>query len=69
VRVLHLAASTLESTVERALAALLATGEPFDYAALRERAAPVRPTLPAFPAPSEPDFTVYDGLLTGGLVR
>jgi len=69
VRVLHLAASTLESTVERALVALLATGEPFDYAALRERAAPVRPALPAFPAPSEPDFSVYDRLLTRGLVR
>jgi hypothetical protein len=69
VRVLHLAASTLESTVERALAALMAAGEPFDYAAVRERAAPVRPEIPALPAAREPDFAVYDGLLTTGLGR
>jgi hypothetical protein len=69
VRVLHLAASTLEATVERALAALLASGEPFDYAALRERAAPVRPDVPTLPAPRDPDFTVYDGLLSTRLGR
>jgi hypothetical protein len=69
VRVLHLAASTLEATVERALAALLTSGEPFDYAAVRERAAPVRPEVPALPAPRDPDFSVYDGLLSTRLGR
>jgi hypothetical protein len=69
VRVLHLAASTLEATVERALAALLAAGEAFDYAAVRERAAPVRPEIPALPAPRHPDFGVYDALLTTGIGR
>jgi len=69
VRVLHLAASTLEATVERALAALLVAGEPFDYVAVRERAAPVRPAVPALPAARNPDFAVYDGLLTTGLGR
>jgi DNA-binding XRE family transcriptional regulator len=69
VRVLHLAASTLEATVERALAALLEAGEAFDYAAVRERAAPVRPEIPALPAPRDPDFGVYDALLTTGVGR
>jgi hypothetical protein len=69
VRVLHLAASTLEATVERALAALLEAGEAFDYAAVRERAAPVRPEIPALPAPRDPDFEVYDALLTTGVGR
>jgi hypothetical protein len=69
VRVLHLAASTLEATVERALAELLASGEAFDYAAVRERAAPVRPEIPALPAPRDPDLGVYNGLLTTGMGR
>lgn len=46
VRVLHLAASTMESSVERALAVLLATGEPFDYAAVRALAAPEPSRVP-----------------------
>jgi hypothetical protein len=69
VRVLHLAASTLEATVERALTALLEAGEAFDYAAVRERAAPVRPEIPALPVPRDPDFSVYDALLTTGIGR
>ena len=64
VRVLHLAASTLEAPVERALAALLEAGEPFDYATVRERVAPIRPEIPMLPVPREPDFAVYDALLT-----
>jgi hypothetical protein len=69
VRVLHLAASTLESTVERALGALLAAGKPFTYADLKEQAAPARPAVPTLPAPREPDLTVYDGLLSSRLGR
>jgi transposase len=64
VRVLHLAASTLESTVERALAALLEAGEPFDYARVRELAAPARPELPALATPQAPDLGIYDALLS-----
>ena len=36
VRILHLAATTMESMVDSALALLLEAGEPFDYAAVRE---------------------------------
>jgi hypothetical protein len=69
VRVLHLAASTLEAPVERALAALLETDKPFDYALVRERVAPVRPDIPALPVPREPDFAAYDALLTTRVAR
>jgi hypothetical protein len=69
VRVLHLAASTLEGPVERALAALLEAGEPFDYATLRDRVAPVRPEIPVLPLPREPDFAAYDALLTTQVAR
>ena len=40
VRILHLAASTMEGPVERALAELLQGGERFDYAAVKAVAAP-----------------------------
>jgi len=43
VRILHLAASTLQARVERALSRLLLTGGPFDYAAMRELASPAPP--------------------------
>lgn len=69
VRVLHLAASTLEAPVERALAELLEAGEPFDYALVRERVAPIQPEIPALPAPRAPDFTAYDALLTRRVAR
>jgi hypothetical protein len=64
VRVLHLAASTFEAPVERVLAELLTAGKPFDYAGLRERVAPIRAEIPALPVPREPDFGIYDELLT-----
>lgn len=63
VRVLHLAASTLESTVERALQTLLATGQPFDYAAVKACAAP-EPTAVPTVALAAPDLAIYDTLLT-----
>ena len=40
VRTLHLAATTMESTVDSALALLLETGGPLDYPAVRELARP-----------------------------
>ena len=36
VRILHLAATTMESTVDNALALLLKAGEPFDDATVKE---------------------------------
>jgi hypothetical protein len=65
VRVLHLAASTMETQVERALAALLALGRPFDYADVKALAAPSKPTIPDV-AISIPDLGVYDALLARG---
>jgi hypothetical protein len=66
VRVLHLAASTMESTVEQALLTLLQAGAPFDYAAVRAIASPDRPAVPVLGIP-EPDLGAYDQLLAGGM--
>jgi hypothetical protein len=63
VRVLHLAASTMEATVEEALRQALDRGAPFDYAAVRELADPVRPKIPELATPVEPDLSVYDAFL------
>jgi hypothetical protein len=64
VRILHLAASTLEADVERALAALLETGDPFDYAAVKALAKPGHPPVPHLAIPAV-DLTAYDRLLGG----
>ena len=65
VRILHLAASTLEARVEQALSQLLLTGRSFDYAAVQELAAPTPPQIPQLPSLSAPDLKVYDALLQG----
>ena len=65
VRILHLAASTLEARVERALSQLLLTGRSFDYATVQELAAPTPPQIPQLPSLSAPDLKVYDALLQG----
>jgi len=67
VRTLHLAASTLECTVEKALRALLEEREPFDYAAVRERAVPAKPEVPRLTTPEVPDLRVFDALLAEGI--
>ena len=64
VRILHLAAGTLEARVERALAELLAGGESFDYAAVKALAHPEAAEVPTVSIP-EPDLTAYDRLLGG----
>jgi hypothetical protein len=64
VRVLHLAASTLESRVERTLSELLARDERFDYARVRELASPAPPETPVVRIGS-PDVAGYDALLRG----
>lgn len=66
VRILHLAASTTESEVERALAELLDRSEPFDYAAVKALAAPEPSSVPVLSVPATPDLAVYDQLLAGG---
>lgn len=65
VRVLHLAASTMQADVERALATLLEQGARPDYAAVKALAAPEKTTVPVVHIP-EPDFAEYDRLLVGG---
>ena len=67
VRILHLAATTMESEVDRALELLLEAGSPFDYATVRELAAPARPDVPELTSPGVVDLRVYDGLLAAGV--
>jgi hypothetical protein len=63
VRTLHLAASTMECAVEQVLRELLDQRVPFDYATIRELAAPTKPEVPALLTPEVPDLRVYDALL------
>lgn len=67
VRILHLAASTMEVDVERALQLLLERRQPFDYAAVKQLAAPEPSVVPLLSVPSVPDLAVYDALLAGGV--
>lgn len=62
VRILHLAASTLEAQVEEVLARLLATGEAFDYVRVRDLAAPAPSAVPVLSIP-KPDLSEYDRML------
>ena len=62
VRILHLAASTMEAHVEKALMVLLERGQPFDYVAVKAIAQPEEPTVPHV-AIGVPDLTQWDGLL------
>ncbi len=65
-RILHLAASTMEQPVEDALVAMLEAGDAISFDAVRDRVAPVRPIVPAIDIPA-PDLSAYDRLLaTGG---
>lgn len=62
VRMLHLAASTSELLVERALEQLLASGSAWDYAAVRALAQPATPEIPTIHV-GTPDLSAYDRLL------
>jgi hypothetical protein len=64
-RLLHLAASTLESDVEAAVDVLLGEGEVPTFDAVRALVAPVAPQVPRLVAPA-PDLAAYDALLVGG---
>jgi hypothetical protein len=66
VRILHLAASAMESLVESALTTLLeTTPKAIDYATVRAIATPETPRVPDIKI-GAPDLRVYDGLLVGG---
>jgi hypothetical protein len=65
VRILHLAASTMQSDVEKVLEALLARGERPDFITVKALAAPDKPTVPVVHIPP-PDLSVYDRLIAGG---
>lgn len=65
VRILHLAASTHEATVERALAQALERGDGFDYATIKTLAKPEEPPVPELHL-GVPDLDQYDLLLTAG---
>ena len=65
VRVLHLAASTMQSQVEQALVALLDRGERPDFITVKALAAPDNPTIPVVHIPA-PDLGIYDRLFVGG---
>ena len=62
VRVLHLAASTMESRVQEALEELLEGGQAFDYAVVRAMVTPERPTVPEIRI-GTPDLGTYDQLI------
>ena len=67
VRILHLAGTTMEATVDSALSLLLEAGEPFDYAEVRDLAEPKVPEAPLLVWSGQPDLKVYDHLLTVSL--
>ena len=58
-RLLHLAASTLQGLVERVLEAQLAKGGAWDYQSVRAQADPVAPPVPQVAVPA-PDLRHYD---------
>jgi hypothetical protein len=64
VRILHLAASTMQSDVEAALEILLERRDRPDFASVKALAAPEIPVVPVVHIPP-PDLAVYDRLLTG----
>ena len=65
VRILHLSATTMESTVDSTLALLLEAGEPFDYGVVKELANLIPPRAPMLSLSGMPDLKVYDSLLAG----
>lgn len=64
-RILHLAASTMESVVAQRLETLLASSTPLDFVAVRGAARSESPSIPFIAIPT-PDPACYDGLLAGG---
>ena len=66
-RIMHLAATTMEATVDSGLSLLLEAGDPFDYGAGRDLAEPRPPEGPEITLAGQPDLRVYDSLHTVNL--
>lgn len=66
VRILHLAASTMEGPVERALADCLNEGDRFDYASVKARVSPEPVSVPVVTIGTV-DLTRFDRMLGGAL--
>ena len=64
VRILHLAANTMEIQVDRALKELLTGGDRFDYATVKALAQPEKHEIPQVSIP-EPVLETYDRLMGG----
>jgi hypothetical protein len=64
VRILHLAATTMESNVEGALTLLLEGGAPFDSVDVKQLVEPREPDIPEIDV-GEPDLAPYDELIEG----
>lgn len=65
VRILHLAASTMESQIDEVLGEFLKQGKPFDFAAVKALARPEEPLVPEIEI-GTPDLSAYDALLAAG---
>ena len=65
VRVLHLAASTMQSDVEAVLAGMLERGERPEFLAVKALVKPEKTSIPVIDIPA-PDPAMYDSLLVGG---
>jgi hypothetical protein len=65
-RVLRLAARTMEADVQAALREILAAGEIPEFEAVEARVAPRQPEVPEIELP-EVELSSYDGLLDGGI--
>ena len=65
-RILQLAATTMEADVERALGQLLDKGKRFDCQDVRDLVAPRPASIPEMASLGIPDLAVYDRLLQGG---
>ena len=67
VRILHLAATTMEANVDSALSLLLEAGHSFDYVEVKDLAEPKPPEAPVLVLTGKPDLKIYDRLLTGSM--
>jgi len=65
VRILHLAATTMESEVDTALQLLLESGKPFDFADVKSLVDTTPGPGMVHIAPQVPDLRKFDNLLTG----
>lgn len=65
VRILHLAAKTMETEVDRALQILLEVGAPFEYTDVKALVEPQAQAITVVIGPLIPDLSQYDALLTG----